>query len=112
MALKGFAMAKKNINLVRDFRREFSEKFTREFKLLEKNEGLIEAKYYLGRKDTKKSSILKPVIEDMNPPKIFLVSLDSASSGINTGIMAASTENVPENMVILSNETAKAPHLL
>ena len=80
----GFAMAKKNIDLVRDFRREFSEKFTREFKLLEKNEGLIEAKYYLGRKDTKNNSILKPVIEDMKPPKIFLVSLDSASNGINT----------------------------
>ncbi len=78
------AIIKKNMDIVRNLRRELSEKFTNEFKLLEKNEGLIQTKYYLGRKDIKKKSILKPVFEDKNPPDIFLVSLDSASSGINT----------------------------
>ena len=43
---------------------------------------------------------------------ILVIITHITSSGINTGIMAASTENVPENMVILSNKTDEASYLL
>jgi len=78
------AMNKKNVSLTRKYRREFSEQFTHEFKLINGNEGLMESKFFKDRKSQKRSTAPKAVIRDMSPPMTFLISMDAKADGFST----------------------------
>ena len=78
------AINKKNVSLTRKYRREFSEQFTHEFKLINGNEGLMESKFFKDRKSQKRSTAPKAVIRDMSPPMTFLISMDAKVDGFST----------------------------
>lgn len=78
------AINKKNVSLTRKYRREFSEQFTHEFKLINGNEGLMESKIFKDRKSQKRSTAPKAVIRDMSPPMTFLISMDAKVDGFST----------------------------
>ncbi|MHA1489752.1 MAG: GH36-type glycosyl hydrolase domain-containing protein [Promethearchaeota archaeon] len=80
----GKAIFKKNISLTRELRREFSKEFTRDFKLLDNNSGLLELKAHESQKEIPEREYPRAVMEDKNPPNIFLLSLDSPADAINS----------------------------
>ena len=73
----GAAIDKRDASIIRKLRRENSEKFTHEFVLVGKSTGLIEKKYFQGRKDAKKRRFPRPAFDTEFPPETFLVSLDA-----------------------------------
>ncbi|MFX1592448.1 MAG: GH36-type glycosyl hydrolase domain-containing protein, partial [Promethearchaeota archaeon] len=77
------AYGQEDLSLMNKKRREFSSKFTHEFSLID-NSGLLEAKYFQGRKNKKKNEIPIPVYESKFSPKTFLVSLDGPIEGFST----------------------------
>jgi hypothetical protein len=79
------AVASKNIQKhPRDIRREFSEKFIHEFKVINENMGLQELKSFEGIKDSNNIKNTKPSFEDYHPPNTFLISLDSPVDTMST----------------------------
>ncbi|MFX1430876.1 MAG: GH36-type glycosyl hydrolase domain-containing protein, partial [Promethearchaeota archaeon] len=77
------AFGKKDLSLMNIKRREYSSKFTHEISLIE-SIGLLDTKYFQGRKDKVKKEILTPVYESNFSPRIFLVSLNGAIEGFST----------------------------
>jgi len=73
----GAALEKKDISQIRTLRQEFSENFTHEFTIIGENQGLLEKKYFQGKKDAKRKKTPRPSFDDQFPPMTFLVSLDA-----------------------------------
>ena len=65
------AIENKDVSLIRKLRREFSEKFTHEFSIIEDNMGLLEKKYFQGRKDAKKKEFHDPHLKTRFPHRLF-----------------------------------------
>ncbi|NVM36436.1 MAG: hypothetical protein HWN81_12630, partial [Candidatus Lokiarchaeota archaeon] len=77
------AFGKKDLSLMNIKRREFSSQFSHEFSLID-NSGLLEAKYFQGRKDENKRETPQPVYESKNSTKTFLVSLNGPIDSFST----------------------------
>jgi len=77
------AWGKKDLSLMNIKRREFSSQFSHEFELIG-NSGLLDAKYFQGRKEESKMKTPKPVYESTNSIKTFLVSLNGPIDGFST----------------------------
>jgi cellobiose phosphorylase len=77
------AYGKKDLSIMNEKRREFSSKFTHEFSLIN-DIGLLETKYFQGRKNSRKKEILTPIYESKTSPKTFLVSLNGSIDGFST----------------------------
>ncbi|MFX1380561.1 MAG: GH36-type glycosyl hydrolase domain-containing protein [Promethearchaeota archaeon] len=77
------AFGKKDLSLMNKLRREFSSKFIHEFSFVE-NLGLLEAKYFQGKKEADKKRLPKPIYENNFSPKTFLISLNGPIDGFST----------------------------
>ena len=77
------AWGKKDLSLMNIKRREFSSKFSHKFVLVE-NTGLLETKYFQGRVSDSSIKTPKPVYENKNSIKTFLVSLNGPIDNFST----------------------------
>jgi hypothetical protein len=82
----GIGLKEKDQSITRKLRREFSEKFKHNFKIIDNGTGLLESKSIeSGKKDTiKKPRAKKPAYDDKQPPSTFLISLDNVVEGLST----------------------------
>ncbi|MFX1503472.1 MAG: GH36-type glycosyl hydrolase domain-containing protein, partial [Promethearchaeota archaeon] len=77
------AWGNKDPTLMNIMRREFSSQFSHQFKLID-NSGLLEVKYFQGRKKENKRETPKPVYECTNSIKAFLISFNGPIHGYST----------------------------
>ncbi len=82
----GNGLKEKDYSITRKLRREFSEKFEHEFKIISEGKGLLDSKYIESNRieKSKKPRAKKPAYDDKEPPSTFLISLDEIVDGLST----------------------------
>jgi hypothetical protein len=76
----------RDLSIMNKKRREYSSKFSHEISLID-NSGLLDVKYFQGRKELKKKKFPTPLYENKFSPKTFLISLNGPIEGFSTNAL-------------------------
>ncbi len=77
-------ITKKSTKHPRDIRHESSDKLKHEFKSIENGTGILDKRYFENLEKIYDPNNLSPSFDDNFPPKTFLISLNSDTSGLQT----------------------------